>query len=306
MMTATTFRLGVDLGGTKIEAAVLDAQGTIVWRERVPTPDTHYHDVLAAIAELLVRATRENKLPADLPVGIGTPGSRSPATGLMRNCNSTRLNDQPLLEDLQQLLARPVRIANDADCFTLSEAVSGAARGARTVFGVILGTGTGGGIAIGGQLLAGPNAIAGEWGHNPMPGVEGRPVRRCLCGRNNCVETWLAGPSLQRSFADACGETLPVQAWMERIAQGDARATAVLDDYSACLARALSVVINILDPDVIVLGGGVSNIDSLYTRVPQLWQQHIFSNVYRTKLVKAEHGDSSGVIGAAWLWPLTS
>ena len=298
-------RLGVDLGGTKIEAAVLDTQGAIVWRERVPTPNTHYQDVLQAIAALLNRATLANALPADLPVGIGTPGSRSPVTGRMRNCNSTRLNDQLLLEDLQHTLQRPVRIANDADCFTLSEAVAGAARGARTVFGVILGTGVGGGITVDGKLLAGPNGIAGEWGHNPMPGVsvQGRALRKCLCGRDNCVETWLCGPALQRSFAENANENLTVQEWLTRSKSGDRYAQDVLHDFMALLAQALSTVINILDPDVIVLGGGVSNITEIYQHVPRIWAPWIFSNVIRTRLVKAECGDSSGVIGAAWLWP---
>jgi fructokinase len=298
-------RLGIDLGGTKIEAAVLDDGGAIVWRERLPTPSTDYPAVLHAIAALIDRALQANGLPVDMPVGIGTPGSRSPVTGLMRNCNSTRLNDQPLLEDLQRQLQRPVRLANDADCFTLSEAVAGAACGARTVFGVILGTGVGGGIAINGQLLAGPNAIAGEWGHNPMPGlsVQGRPVRRCLCGRDNCVETWLCGPALQRSFNEACAQGLPVQESLRLANTGDACAQAVLQDYIQLLAQALSTVINILDPDVIVLGGGVSNVDAIYQQVPQIWAPWIFSNVIRTRLVKAQSGDSSGVIGAAWLWP---
>lgn len=297
-------RIGVDLGGTKIEAAVIAGDSNILWRERVPTPSGDYHGTLQAIRALVDRATADNHLPAALPVGIGVPGSQSPRTGLMRGCNSTALNDRPLEHDLQVILQRPVRLANDADCFALSEARAGVGREAGTVFGAILGTGVGGGVVIRQQLLGGPNHIAGEWGHNPMPdgSVEGRLPRRCFCGRDNCNETWLSGTGLGHSFRAA---GLPVTTTQEGIAlmrDGDALAVAVWQDYVQLLARALSVVINILDPDVVVLGGGVSNVDELYDEVPAIWERWIFSDVIRTRLLKAECGDSSGVIGAAWLW----
>lgn len=297
-------RIGVDLGGTKIEAAVISDGNQILWRERVPTPVGNYHGTLQAIRALVDRATESQQLPVSLPVGIGTPGSPSPRTGLMRGCNSTVLNDRPLAQDLQTLLGRPVRLANDADCFALSEALAGAGRDSGAVFGVILGTGAGGGIVVRQQLLSGPNRNAGEWGHNPMPGdsVAGRPVRRCYCGRENCVETWLSGIGLGDSFRAA---GLPVQQAEDGIAlmrAGNTLALAVWQDYTNLLARALSAVINILDPDVVVLGGGVSNIDEIYRDVPREWERWIFSDVVRTRLMKAECGDSSGVIGAAWLW----
>jgi predicted NBD/HSP70 family sugar kinase len=246
----------------------------------------------------------ENHLPSDWPVGIGAPGSQSPRTGLMRGSNSTALNDKPLLHDLQEMMARPVRLANDADCFVLSEARAGVGRDAKTVFGVILGTGVGGGVVVRQQLLSGPNHNAGEWGHNAMPGnsVEGRVVRRCFCGRDNCVETWLSGTGLGRSFREAGLAIEKTQAGVALMQQGNAVAQSVWQDYVQLLARALATVVNIIDPDVVVLGGGVSNIDALYRDVPAEWEKWIFSDVVRTRLLKAECGDSSGVIGAAWLW----
>lgn len=298
-------RIGVDLGGTKIEVAVLVGDSNIVWRERAPTPYEDYQGTLRAIRALVERAVTENQLPQNISVGIGTPGSRSPRTGLMRGCNSTVLNEQPLLHDLNEFLARPVRLANDADCFALSEACAGVGRGASSVFGVILGTGVGGGVVIRQQLLAGPNNNAGEWGHNVMPGnsVEGRAVRHCFCGRENCIENWLSGRSLGRSFREAGLAIEKTQQGIDLMRQGNEVAVQVWRDYVQLLARALAVVINIVDPDVVVLGGGVSNVDELYREVPELWEQWIFSDVVRTRLLKAEHGDSSGVIGAAWLWP---
>ncbi len=298
-------RIGVDLGGTKIEVAVLVGDSNIVWRERAPTPYEDYQGTLRAIRALVERAVTENQLPQNISVGIGTPGSRSPRTGLMRGCNSTVLNEQPLLHDLNEFLARPVRLANDADCFALSEACAGVGRGASSVFGVILGTGVGGGVVIRQQLLAGPNNNAGEWGHNVMPGnsVEGRAVRHCFCGRENCIENWLGGRSLGRSFREAGLAIEKTQQGIDLMRQGNEVAVQVWRDYVQLLARALAVVINIVDPDVVVLGGGVSNVDELYREVPELWEQWIFSDVVRTRLLKAEHGDSSGVIGAAWLWP---
>jgi len=297
-------RIGVDLGGTKIEVAVLVGDSNIVWRERAPTPHEDYHGTLRAIRTLVERAIAENQLPDNIPVGIGTPGSRSPRTGLMRGCNSTVLNEKPLLHDLNEFLARPVRLANDADCFALSEACAGVGRGASSVFGVILGTGVGGGVVIRQQLLSGPNNNAGEWGHNVMPGnsVEGRTVRHCFCGRDNCVENWLSGRSLGRSFREVGLAIEKTQQGIDLMRQGNAVAVQVWRDYVQLLARALAVVINVLDPDVVVLGGGVSNVDELYRDIPELWEQWIFSDVVRTRLLKAEHGDSSGVIGAAWLW----
>jgi fructokinase len=297
-------RIGVDLGGTKIEAAVITEDHRIVWRERVPTPSGDYHGTLRAIDALVDRAVAENNLPADFPIGIGVPGSQSPRTGLMRGCNSVALNDKPLLHDLQAALARPVKLANDADCFALSEARAGVGRDAGTVFGAILGTGVGGGIVIQQQLLSGPNHNAGEWGHNAMPGdsVQGRKVRHCFCGRENCIELWLSGTGLGNSFREAGLNVQTTQAGIELMRNNDPLAQAVWRDYVQLLARALSGVINIIDPDVVVLGGGVSNVDELYRDVPALWEQWIFSDVIRTRLLKAECGDSSGVIGAAWLW----
>jgi predicted NBD/HSP70 family sugar kinase len=296
-------RIGVDLGGTKIEVAVLE-ESNVLWRERVPTPSGNYTGILQAIRDLVNRAAMENHLPSDWPVGIGAPGSQSPRTGLMRGSNSTALNDKPLLHDLQEMMARPVRLANDADCFVLPEARAGVGRDAKTVFGVILGTGVGGGVVVRQQLLSGPNHNAGEWGHNAMPGnsVEGRVVRRCFCGRDNCVETWLSGTGLGRSFREAGLAIEKTQAGVALMQQGNAVAQSVWQDYVQLLARALATVVNIIDPDVVVLGGGVSNIDALYRDVPAEWEKWIFSDVVRTRLLKAECGDSSGVIGAAWLW----
>ncbi|MBK8288680.1 MAG: ROK family protein [Cellvibrionales bacterium] len=304
MADAAQKRIGVDLGGTKIEAAVIAADNRVLWRERVPTPSGDYHGTLRAIQGLVERAVAENSLSVQLPVGIGVPGSQSPRTGLMRGCNSTALNDKPLLHDVQAVLARPVRLANDADCFALSEACAGVGREAGTVFGAILGTGVGGGVVVHKQLLSGPNHNAGEWGHNAMPGnsVQGRVPRRCFCGRDNCIETWLSGTGLGNSFREAGLDVQNTQAGIELMRKQDPVAQSVWSDYVQLLARALSVVINIIDPDVVVLGGGVSNVDELYRDVPALWEQWIFSDVVRTRLLKAECGDSSGVIGAAWLW----
>lgn len=298
-------RIGIDLGGTKIEVAVLVGDSNIVWRERTPTPHEDYQGTLHAIRTLVERAIAENQLPSDMPVGIGTPGSRSPRTGLMRGCNSTVLNEKPLLHDLNEFLARPVRLANDADCFALSEARAGVGRDADSVFGVILGTGVGGGVVIRQQLLAGPNNNAGEWGHNVMPGgsVEGRTRRHCFCGRENCIENWLSGRSLGNSFRAAGLAIEKTQQGIALMRAGNVDAVRVWRDYVQLLARALAVVINVIDPDVVVLGGGVSNVDELYREVPEQWEPWIFSDVVRTRLLKAEHGDSSGVIGAAWLWP---
>lgn len=276
-------RIGIDLGGTKTEIIVLDETGEPLLRSRVPTPRGDYPATIATIADLVKEAERKIGAGRTAPpatVGIGIPGAESRVTGLIKNANSTWLIGKPLRADLEAALGRPVRIANDANCFALSEATDGAAAGARVVFGVILGTGVGGGIVVDGTVLVGPNAIAGEWGHNPLPGE--REARPCYCGRENCIETFLSGPALARD--------------------GGAKDEAAMQRYERRLARALAQVINILDPDVIVLGGGVSNLDRLYDRVPRLWSEWVFSDHVATRLVKNRHGDSSGVRGAAWLW----
>lgn len=277
-------RIGIDLGGTKTEIIVLDDAGEEILRERVPTPRGDYAGTVATIATLVKAAEAKVSLGGTAPiatVGVGIPGAESRVTGLIKNANSTWLIGQPLRADLEAALGRPVRIANDANCFALSEATDGAAAGAEVVFGVILGTGVGGGIVIDGRVIVGSNAIAGEWGHNHLSGEDAE--RHCYCGRTNCVETFLSGPALA--------------------ADGGAENEAALQRYESRLAWALAQVINILDPDVIVLGGGLSNLDRLYDRVPRLWQAHVFSDAVATRLVKARHGDSSGVRGAAWLWP---
>jgi fructokinase len=295
-------RIGIDLGGTKIEIIALDAQGVELLRRRVATPRDDYQGTVRAIVDLVLAAEQELAAPAS--VGIGTPGAISRATGLLKNANSVCLNGKPLLDDLQAALQRPLRIANDADCFTLSEASDGAATGMDSVFGVIAGTGTGGGIVIHGRLLSGINAIAGEWGHNslPWPRNDERPGTHCYCGKQGCIETWLSGPGLEREYAFASGEQLKVQDIVQLELAGDPVAAQCLDHYIDRMARALASVINIIDPQVIVLGGGMGNIQRLYRDVPGVWGQYIFSDRVDTRLVQPMHGDSSGVRGAAWLW----
>jgi len=297
-----SLRIGIDLGGTKIEGVLIDAQHVILKRLRVATPVADYPATLQLIVKLI--ADLQDGLPLSASVGIGTPGAVSLLTGRMKNCNSTCLNNQFLQRDLEALLGYSIRIANDADCFALSEAVDGAAANARSVFGVIIGTGTGGGVVINGQLLSGPNRIAGEWGHNRMPGI-GREfvdeTRQCYCGRINCIETFLSGPGLSQTWQNLAGKFLDAQEIVARLAS-DAQAAEALDLYHQHLAFALAQVINMLDPEVIVLGGGMSNIDSIYSEVPKLWSQYVFSDRVETRLCKALHGDSSGVRGAAWLW----
>ena len=294
-------RIGVDLGGTKTEVIALDENDETLLRRREATPSQDYAKTL----ELVVRLIRdaEAQLGGRVEVGIGIPGSLSPESGLIRNSNSTRLNGRPLKDDLERALAREIRIANDADCFALSEAYDGAARGARAVFGVILGTGVGGGIAIAGRLLAGPNAIAGEWGHNPLPWPrdDERPGPLCYCGKRGCIETFLSGPGLAFDHERKFGETLPAEEIAARAGSGERAAVETLQRYAERLARALASAINVLDPEVIVLGGGLSNVESLYDRVPPLLANWVFSDVVRTKLVRNIHGDSSGVRGAAML-----
>ena len=296
-----TLRIGIDLGGTKTEIIALDARGAVLDRRREPTPSGDYAGALALIARMVKRA--EVQVGERATVGVGTPGSLSPATGLLRNSNSTAFNGKPLKQDLERALGREVRVANDANCFALSEARDGAARGAAVVFGVILGTGVGGGIVIDGHVLEGTNAIGGEWGHNPLPWPEDseRPGPACFCGKRGCIETFLSGPGLARDYAAQGGETFTSEEVVRRAAAHDAAAQESLARYEARLARALATVINVVDPDAIVLGGGLSNIERLYASVPRLWERWIFSDVVRTKLVRNLHGDSSGVCGAAWL-----
>jgi fructokinase len=300
-------RIGVDLGGTKIEVAALDAGGDIRFRHRVPTPRGDYEATVAAIRALVNACEAATGAGT---VGVGIPGAVSPATGLIKNANSTWLNGRPFAADLAMALGREVRLANDANCFALSEAVDGAAAGARVVFGVIVGTGTGGGIVVDGRILVGPNAIAGEWGHNPLPWPEAgeRPGPPCYCGRRGCLETFLSGPGFVRDYAahapDAGVARGPVDAAaiQLRAGSGEPEAMAAIERYANRMARGLAAVINLLDPDTVVLGGGLSNIAGLYERVPALWQAFVFSDTVRTRLVPARFGDSSGVRGAAWLW----
>ncbi len=295
-------KIGVDLGGTKIEALLIDGGRREIIRRRVSAPRGSYAATLDAIVELVGAVEREAGVRAS--VGVGMPGTISPATGLVRNANSTWLNGQPLADDLPRRLGRPVRFANDANCFALSESVDGAAAGAEVVFGVIVGTGTGGGVVAHGRVVVGANAIAGEWGHNPLPAPldEERPGPACYCGRSGCIETFLSGPALERDFQAAAGVALGAREIADWARRGEAVATACLDRYVDRMARSLAAVINVLDPDVIVLGGGLSNIDALYTAVPARWGRYVFSDRVDTRLVRARHGDSSGVRGAAWLW----
>jgi len=327
---APLLRFGVDLGGTKIELIALDAGGREILRRRVPTPQHDYFATVAAVAALIQQA--ETELGQRGSVGVGTTGARSPATGLMKNCNSTCLNGKPLQQDLERALKRDVRLANDANCLALSEAADGAAAGADTVFGVILGTGVGGGVVVRGHVLNGVNAIAGEWGHSPLPWfqfaaapsdrastgqhpatgeailhpwpnpreLDAAPAR--YCGKKGCIETWLSGPGFAADHVRYGGEDLPAHEIAQLANAGYGPCSATLARYEERLARALAGVINLLDPDVIVLGGGLSNIARLYDSVPRLWPRYVFSDRIDTKLVPPRHGDSSGVRGAAWLW----
>lgn len=296
-------RIGIDLGGTKIEIIALDAAGQTLARRRVATPQGDYPATLAAVAALVEAV--ETELGQRGSVGVGMPGALSRRTGLVKNANSTCLIGHPLQTDLQNLLGRPVRLANDANCFALSEAVDGAAAGAGVVFGVIIGTGVGGGIVVRGEVLEGPTAIAGEWGHNPLPLPSGAdlPLPVCYCGRAGCIETYLSGPGMAADHQRTGGANVAPGAIVTAATEGEPASLATLGRYAERLGRALAGVINILDPDVIVLGGGLSNIESLYDAVPRYWLPHVFSDEVSTRLVRAHHGDSSGVRGAAWLWP---
>jgi len=304
-------RIGIDLGGTKIEAVALDDDGCEVDRERIATPANDYDATIAAVRDLVMRiearmaAHTKTSAVRTASVGIGMPGSLSPTTGLVRNANSTWLNGRRFDADLQAALRRPIRIANDADCFALSEATDGAGMGQRVVFGVILGTGVGGGIVVDGKLWTGRNAIAGEWGHNSLPHVEpiDRPLPPCYCGRAGCIETYLSGPALLDDHRSRGHHAATTREIVERAHRDEPAARETMARYARRLAKSLASVINLLDPDVIVLGGGLSNIDALYAAVPPLLGEFVFSDTVTTPIVKNRHGDSSGVRGAAWLWP---
>lgn len=295
-------RIGIDLGGTKIEGIALGPDGTERARKRVPSPRNDYAATITAIRDLV--ASLEAEAGTQGSVGIGMPGAISPATGLVKNANSTWLNGQPFHADIEAALARPVRLANDADCFALSEATDGAGAGAPSVFGVILGTGVGGGIVVNGRLLSGPNAIAGEWGHNSLPFVlpDEMPGPDCYCGKKGCIESWLSGPGFAADYMLDTREALSPEGIVAAAQAGNRPARFALRRYADRLARALAHIINILDPHVIVLGGGMSNIDALYDEVPARWGAYVFSDTVATRLARHQHGDSSGVRGAAWLW----
>lgn len=295
-------RLGIDLGGSKIEIIALAEDGRQLLRRRVATPQGDYQATLTSIAGLVEGA--ESELGRRGSVGIGIPGAESLTSGLIKNANSTCLIGQALKHDLQALLQREIRLANDANCFALSEAVDGSGRDAGIVFGIILGTGVGGGIVINGQVLTGANAIAGEWGHNPLPlpGANDLPLPACYCGRHGCIETYLSGPALAADHLARSGQSLSTSAIDSRATAGDSACEATLQRYEARLGRALANVINILDPQVIVLGGGLSGLQRLYANLPGRCAPHVFSDTFYTRILSPTHGDSSGVRGAAWLW----
>ena len=296
-------RIGIDLGGTKIEGIALDDNGNELFRQRVPTPQHDYDATVAAVVKLV--STIENHTHQTATIGMGIPGAISPATGLVKNANSVWLIGRPLQKDLSDKLNREVRISNDANCFVMSEATDGAAAGASSVFGVIIGTGTGGGIVINGNIVTGINAIGGEWGHNPMPWPDDseRHISECYCGKQDCIETYLSGTGFVRDHKLITGQVLSSPEIIDAATKGNKSALASLERYERRMAKALASVINIIDPEVIVLGGGMSNVSRLYTNVPKIWQDYVFSDQVATKLVAPKYGDSSGVRGAAWLWP---
>jgi fructokinase len=294
--------MGIDLGGSKTEVIVLDPEQRSIYRERVATPASSYVEILTMLADL-VNAIQV-KFKSDMSIGVGIPGAISPRSGLLRNSNTVCMNGQPFLSDLQDRLGREVRIENDANCFTLSEALGGAARNYRVVFGVIIGTGTGGGLVIDGKLVNGPHSISGEWGHNPLPwhrSEDGTPS--CYCGKKACIETFLSGPGFSHNYKTRSGKSVNSQDIIAAAAAGDMACCTMLDLYHDQMARALAHVINILDPHAIVLGGGMSNIDSIYREVPRLLHHYVFSDFVETPILQAERGDASGVYGAALLWP---
>jgi len=299
-------RIGIDLGGTKIEAIALADDGKALLRRRVPTPAGDYRAILDAVASLV--AATEKELGRDGSIGIACPGAISATTGLIKNSNTTVLIGKPLDRDLATRLGQPVRLENDANCFTLSEAVDGAGTHGRVVFGVILGTGVGGGIVIDRQLVTGHNRVAGEWGHNPLPWPrpDEFPGAQCYCGKSGCIETFLSGSGIARDYCARTGKRLAAEQIVEAAGTGDGEAQKSLEAFRDRLARGLAAVVNMLDPDVIVIGGGLSNIMPLYTALPALVARHAFSATIDTPIVRAAHGDSSGVRGAAWLWPTAS
>lgn len=297
-------RIGIDLGGTKIEAIALDDRGATLARRRVPTPCGDYPAILDAVGDLVAFLERETGRRGS--VGVASPGAISKRTGVIKNSNSIGLNGKPLDRDLAKRLGREIRLENDANCFALSEAVDGAAADASVVFGVILGTGVGGGLIIDQAAITGRNRIAGEWGHNPLPWPRGneRPGPPCYCGKTGCIETFLSGPGLAREYRDSSGRELTPEAIALAALSGEGEAVACLELYQDRLARGLAGVVNVVDPEKIVLGGGLSNIAQLYEQLPALVERHAFSDGIDTPIVRARHGDSSGVRGAAWLWPI--
>jgi len=299
-------RIGVDLGGTKIETIAIDETGKELWRRRVSTPIHDYSEILSTIRNLVMQA--ENELSQRGSVGIGSPGSISTTTGLLKNSNSTILNGRPLDRDLSQCLDRPIRLENDANCFALSEAADGAASLGRVVFGVILGTGVGGGVVVDRNLISGKNRIAGEWGHNPLPwpNADERPGPACYCGKTGCIETFLSGAGLSRAYYSLSHEIATAEAIAWKAEIGDSTARQCLSLYQSRLVRSLATLINILDPDIIVFGGGLSNIEYIYRNIVSMVQEFAFTDVVETAIVRAVHGDSSGVRGAAHLWPSTN
>jgi fructokinase len=301
-MTGASIRIGIDLGGTKTEAIALGPGGEVLAHRRVPTPSDDYAGVVRTIAVLV--HDFELELGRRAFVGVGTPGAISARSGCVKNSNTTALNGKPLQKDLEEALAREVRLENDANCFALSEAVDGAGAGAGSVFGVILGTGVGGGVVFGGALIRGRNRLAGEWGHNPLPWMRANefPGAPCYCGRKGCIETFLSGAGLSREFLARSGRAPTGEEIVSRARAGDADAALALDAYRDRLARALAGVVNVIDPDVIVLGGGLSNIDEIYPGLERLVEDYAFTDALDTRIIRNVHGDSSGVRGAAWLW----
>jgi|TARA_B100001142_G_scaffold189458_1_gene188602 fructokinase len=298
----TFFRTGIDLGGTKIESIVLDSKGSQVFRKRIPSPQGSYIETVNAITELVLEA--DNHVHEITRVGIGIPGALSEQTGLVKNANSTWLIGKPLKSDLEYSLKRRIKIENDANCFTISEAVDGAGAQAQIVFGVILGTGVGGGITINANSLRGINLITGEWGHNPLPWTNERELNqnKCYCGKKGCIETFLSGPAVAKNYYKKTGKVLNVENILALSEAGDLNAQGIFNEFEIHLAKGLAQIINILDPDIIVIGGGLSNISRLYGNTTNIWDKYIFSDCINTKLVPARHGDTSGVRGAAWLW----
>ncbi len=301
-MTTQRLRIGVDLGGTKTEAIALDPLGGTLLRRRIRTPASDYEAIVKEIAALV--GSIEAEIGQETRVGVGVPGSISPASGCIRNANTLVLNGHPLAQDLGRALGRETRIENDANCFTLSEATDGAGEGRAVVFGVILGTGVGGGLMVHGRLLRGANALAGEWGHNPLPRMRADeyPGPRCYCGREGCIETYLCGGALAEDYGGRSGQKITAEEVARRADGGDPLALGALDAYRDRLARALASVVNVVDPDVIVLGGGLSNIDRVYQGLERVVGEYAFTDALATPIVKNLHGDSSGVRGAAWLW----